>query len=261
MALNPRLSSWAGKTAWLVGASTGIGRATAVALHAAGARVIVSARGRDALDAFVAEHRRADAIALDATDPAAMRDAASHIVRVHGGIDLAMYCAGTYTAMRATAFDLDIAQRHMRVNYDGALVLLDAVLPQLQVQARSGRGGHLSLVSSVAGFRGLPQSLAYGPTKAALINLAETLYLDLSPLGLGVSVINPGFVETPLTAHNQFHMPALISPEAAAQAILRGWRHGDFEIHFPRRFTGWLKALRLLPYGAYFAAVRRSTGL
>ena len=261
MALNPRLASWAGKTAWLVGASTGIGRATASALHAAGARVVVSARGREALDGFVAAHGRADAIALDATDVEAVRDAAAHIARVHGGIDLAMYCAGTYTAMRATAFDLEIAQRHMRVNYDGALVLLDAVLPQLQAQAKSGRGGHLSLVSSVAGFRGLPQSLAYGPTKAALINLAETLYLDLHPLGLGVSVINPGFVETPLTAQNQFRMPALISPEAAAQAILRGWRHGDFEIHFPRRFTGWLKALQLLPYGAYFAAVRRSTGL
>jgi NAD(P)-dependent dehydrogenase (short-subunit alcohol dehydrogenase family) len=261
MALNPRLTSWAGKTVWLVGASTGIGRATASALHAAGARVVVSARGREALDGFVAEHRRADAIALDATDREAVRDAAAHIARVHGGIDLTMYCAGTYTAMRATGFDLEIAQRHMRVNYDGALLLLDAVLPQLQVQAKAGRGGHLSLVSSVAGFRGLPQSLAYGPTKAALINLAETLYLDLHPLGLGVSVINPGFVDTPLTAQNQFRMPALITPEAAARAILRGWRHGDFEIHFPRRFTGWMKLLRHLPYGAYFAAVRRSTGL
>lgn len=261
MTLNPRITSWAGKTVWLVGASTGIGRATASALHAAGARVVVSARGRPALDAFVAEHGRADAIALDATDREAVRDAAAHIVSVHGGIDLAMYCAATYSPMRATGFDLEVAQRHMRVNYDGALLLLDAVLPQLQAQARNGRGGHLSLVSSVAGFRGLPQSLAYGPTKAALINLAETLYLDLSPLGLGVSVINPGFVETPLTAQNEFRMPALITPEEAARAILRGWRHGDFEIHFPRRFTGWLKALRHLPYGVYFSAVRRSTGL
>lgn len=262
MPLNPRLTSWAGKTCWLVGASTGIGRATASALHAAGARVVVSARNHEALDAFVAEHGgRADAIALDATDADAVRSAAARIVAVHGGIDLVVYCAGTYSAMRAAGFDLEVARQHMRVNYDGALVLLDAVLPQLQAQAKSGRGGHLSLVASVAGFRGLPQSLAYGPTKAALIHLAETLYLDLSPLGLGVSVINPGFVETPLTAQNQFRMPALIRPEQAAKEILRGWRHGDFEIHFPKRFTGWLKALRHLPYGAYFAAVRRSTGL
>jgi NAD(P)-dependent dehydrogenase (short-subunit alcohol dehydrogenase family) len=261
MSLNPRIASWAGKTVWLVGASTGIGRATAHALHAAGARVVVSARGREALESFVAEHPRSDAMVLDATDRTAMHDAAARIVSVHGQIDLAMYCAGTYAAMRATAFDLDVALRHVQVNYEGALVMLDAVLPQLQRQAQSGRGGHISLVSSVAGFRGLPQSLAYGPTKAALINLAETLYLDLQPLGLGVSVVNPGFVETPLTAQNQFRMPALISPEEAARQILRGWRDGDFEIHFPKRFTGWLKAMRHLPYGLYFAAVRRSTGL
>jgi NAD(P)-dependent dehydrogenase (short-subunit alcohol dehydrogenase family) len=261
VALNPRIESWAGKTAWLVGASTGIGRATAHELHAAGARVIVSARSRDALDAFVAAHPRSDAIALDATDRDAMHDAAARIVGVHGRIDLAMYCAGTYAAMRATAFDLDIALRHVQVNYEGALFMLDAVLPQLLAQGRAGQGGHISLVSSVAGFRGLPQSLAYGPTKAALINLAETLYLDLEPLGIGVSVVNPGFVETPLTAGNEFRMPALITPEQAAREIVRGWQRGDFEIHFPKRFTLWLKALRHLAYGPYFAAVRRSTGL
>jgi NAD(P)-dependent dehydrogenase (short-subunit alcohol dehydrogenase family) len=261
MALNPRIEHWSGKTVWLVGASTGIGRATAHALHAAGARVIVSARNRQALEAFVAEHGRSDALALDATDREAMRDAAARIVNVHGRIDLAMYCAGTYAAMRATAFDLEVALQHVQVNYVGALTMLDAVLPNMLEQARNGHPGHISLVSSVAGFRGLPQSLAYGPTKAALINLAETIYLDLAPLGMGVSVINPGFVETPLTAQNEFKMPALISPEQAASEILNGWRRGDFEIHFPRRFTGWLKAMRHLPYTAYFAAVRRSTGL
>jgi NAD(P)-dependent dehydrogenase (short-subunit alcohol dehydrogenase family) len=157
--------------------------------------------------------------------------------------------------MRAESFDLDLALRHLEVNYVGALHLLDATLPLLQP------GGHLSLVASVAGYRGLPQALAYGPTKAALISLAETLYLDLQPRGIGVSIVNPGFVETPLTAGNEFRMPALITPEAAAGAIVDGWRRGDFEIHFPKRFTLWLKALRHLGYGAYFAAVRRSTGL
>jgi NAD(P)-dependent dehydrogenase (short-subunit alcohol dehydrogenase family) len=259
--LNPRIEHWSGKTVWLVGASTGIGRATAHALHQAGARVIVSARNHEALDSFVAEHGRSDAMALDVTDREALRDAAARIVNVHGRIDLALYCAGTYAAMRATAFDLDVALRHVDVNYVGALYLLDAVLPHMLEQARLGHPGHLSLVSSVAGFRGLPQSLAYGPTKAALINLAETIYMDLAPLGMGVSVINPGFVETPLTAQNDFKMPALITPEQAAYEILLGWRRGDFEIHFPARFTLWLKALRHLPYGAYFAAVRRSTGL
>ena len=258
MSLNPRMSSWAGKCCWLVGASTGIGRATAARLHAAGAHVVVSARNAALLDEFVAAHPGSDAIALDATDRDAMRDAAARIASAHQGrLDLAMYCAGTYAPMRATAFDLDVALRHVQVNQVGALHMLDAVLPQLLRQ----RSGHISLISSVAGFRGLPQSLAYGPTKAALINLAETLYLDLHPQGIGVSLINPGFVDTPLTAGNDFAMPGLLTPDQAAQAILRGWRDGDFEIHFPKRFTGWLKLMRHLPYFAYFPAVRRSTGL
>jgi NAD(P)-dependent dehydrogenase (short-subunit alcohol dehydrogenase family) len=268
MPLNPRIDTWTGRVVWMVGASTGIGRATAAKLHAVGARVIVSARKKDALDRFVAEHPGAEAIALDATDEAAMKDAVAQIVARHGRIDLACYCAGMYTPMRAQQFDLASAKAHIAVNYTGALVLLDVLLPQQLRQARAAggkaggtAGGHISLVSSVAGFRGLPKSLAYGPTKAALINLAETLYLDLAPEGLGISVINPGFVETPLTAGNDFHMPALITPEEAAEAILRGWQAGDFEIHFPKRFTLFLKGLRHLGYGAYFAAVRRSTGL
>lgn len=212
MSLNPKINDWSGRSVWLVGASSGIGRAAAELLHAKGARVCVSARSRAPLDAFAAAHRGSQVLPLDATDRAAMHAAAQQVVALQGGIDLVMYCAGTYEAMRADNFDLDVALRHVQVNYVGALYLLDAVLPILRAQAAAGRGGHLSLVSSVAGYRGLPKSLAYGPTKAALTHLAEVLYLDLSPLKLGVSVINPGFVSTPLTAQNDFRMPALITP-------------------------------------------------
>jgi NAD(P)-dependent dehydrogenase (short-subunit alcohol dehydrogenase family) len=261
MPLNPRITDWTGRVVWLVGASTGIGRATAHRLHGLGARVVVSARTAAALQQFTAEHPGSEAIAFDVTDRDAVRTAAQQIVAEHGRIDLAVYCAGTYSAMRATEFDLDVALRHQQVNYVGALYLLDAVLPQLLKQAGAGTSAHLSLVSSVAGYRGLPKSLAYGPTKAALINLAETLYLDLQPKGVGVSVVNPGFVETPLTAQNDFHMPALISPERAAEEIVRGWESGAFEIHFPKRFTHMLKAMSYLSDGLYFAAIRRTTGL
>ena len=119
-------------------------------------------------------------------------------------------------------------QRHLAVNYGGALLLLDAVLPMLLAAGQ----GHLALVGSVAGYRGLPMSLAYGPTKAAMQHLAEILYMELKPAGIGVSVINPGFVATPLTAQNTFHMPALITPAQAAQAMLQGWQAGEFNIHF-----------------------------
>jgi short-subunit dehydrogenase len=169
---------------------------------------------------------------------------------------LVVYCAGHYRAQRATEFDLAEMQRHLAVNYQGALHLLQAVLPML---LEAGQG-HLSLVGSVAGYRGLPMSLAYGPTKAALNNLAENLHLDLRPRGLGVSIVNPGFVDTPLTAQNGFHMPALITPEEAARHMLAGWARGRFEMNFPRRFTAWMRLLRCLPDAWYFAAVRRMTG-
>ncbi len=256
MSLNPPIRDWRGQRVWLVGASTGIGQALARSLHALGATVIVSARKADALEAFAHQHPGSLALPLDVTDAQAVQAAAQDLLAT-GPLDLVCYCAGHYHAMRATAIDLPELLRHHEVNTVGALHVLEAVLPALIAR----RQGHISLVSSVAGFRGLPQSLAYGPTKAALINLAETLYLDLHSLGLGVSVINPGFVQTPLTAQNAFHMPALITPEEAAQAIVQGWSRGEFDIHFPKRFTRVMKLLRLLPYGLYFAAVRRITGL
>jgi NAD(P)-dependent dehydrogenase (short-subunit alcohol dehydrogenase family) len=258
MALNPKMRDWHGRTVWLVGASTGIGRATASALHAQGARVVVSARNADALAAFVTAHPGAQALPLDVTDAAAVK-AAAHTLLAQGPLDCMVYCAGHYHAMRATQIDLGDLLRHNQVNYLGALYVLDAVLPGLLAQPvnhQTGQRSHLSLMGSVAGYRGLPNSLAYGPTKAALINLSEALYMDLHAQGVGVSLINPGFVDTPLTRQNQFKMPALITPEKAAQEILQGWAHGAFEIHFPKRFTLWMKALQLLGYHAFFAATR-----
>ena len=261
MSLNPRIAQWADQVVWLVGASTGIGRATAERLHDAGATVIVSARDAAKLAQFTQGRSQAFAVPLDVTDRSAQQEAAKGIIARHGRIDLVMYCAGHYKAQRATAFDLEEMLKHQQVNIVGALYLLDAVLPQLQRQAAAKKPAHISLVASVAGYRGLPNSLAYGPTKAALINLAETMYLDLQPQGIGISVINPGFVETPLTAGNKFNMPALMTPAEAAREIVAGWEAGRFEIHFPKRFTLWLKAMRFLADGAYFAAIRRSTGL
>jgi NAD(P)-dependent dehydrogenase (short-subunit alcohol dehydrogenase family) len=264
MPMNPRLQDWSGRTAWLLGASSGIGLALARRLHALGARVIVSARSPDALQAFAQQHPGSLALPLDVTDRAATAAAAAEVRRQHAQLDLVLHCVGTYQPLRATEFDLDVMLKHQQVNYVGALHVVDAVLPQLMAQASSGgngRGGHLSLVASVAGYRALPNALAYGPTKAALIHLAQSLHLDLAPLGLGVSVINPGFVDTPLTAQNHFHMPALMTPDAAASAILQGWARGDFELHFPRRFTLWLKALQWAPDGLYERLIRRATGL
>jgi NAD(P)-dependent dehydrogenase (short-subunit alcohol dehydrogenase family) len=254
--LNTPITDWQGRSVWLIGASSGIGLATAKALHAAGARVVVSARNAELLQQFVDTHPGAQAVVLDVADTAAIATAARY-VKTQQGLDVVMYCAGYYQAMRAAESSLTEMLRHLDINYTGALRVLDAVLPELLPQQR----GHISFISSVAGFRGLPKSMAYGPTKAALINLAEALYYDVSPHGIGVSLINPGFVETPLVANNDFPMPALITPEKAAAEILSGWRKGQFHIHFPKRFSRMLLLMRLLPYRWYFALVRRGTGM
>lgn len=253
--LNPPLAHWPGRRVWLVGGSTGIGAATAAVLHARGAEVFVSARGEAALAALATKLPGLRTHPLDVTNAAQCRRVAGELF-AGGPMDLVVFGAARYEPVRATGYSLEEMLRHQAVNYVGALNLLDAVLPALLAQGR----GHVSLVASVAGYRGLPRSLAYGPTKAALIQLAETLYLDLHSRGLGVSVVNPGFVRTPLTARNDFRMPALIEPADAAEAMLRGWARGAFEIHFPRRFTVPMKLLSMLPFRLYQAAVHRATG-
>jgi NAD(P)-dependent dehydrogenase (short-subunit alcohol dehydrogenase family) len=258
MPLNPRVTDWRNKRVWIVGASTGIGLALAEALLARGARVAVSARKAEPLQALAAAHPgRALALPLDVLSSEQQYSAWNNLISEWGNADIVVYCAGYYQAMRADQFDLRDALRHDDVNYRGALITLSNVLPAMI----AARGGAVALVSSVAGYRGLPNSLAYGPTKAALTHMAEALYMDLQPHGVAVHVINPGFVETPLTAQNRFKMPALITPAQAAEAIIRGFEKGEFEIHFPKRFTRWLKLMRHLPYRWYFALTRRFTGL
>lgn len=253
---NPPITDWRHKTAWVVGASSGIGHAVALALLARGARVAVSARSREALDALATAHAGAAIVLpLDLRQPDAVRAAHAELA-AQGPIDFVLFSAGTYQALRAEAFSLAVMLAHQQVNYVGALHVIDAVLPGLLARG----AGHLALVGSVAGYRGLPKSLAYGPTKAALTNLAEVLYQDLKPHGVAVSLVQPGFVDTPLTAQNDFRMPALITPAQAADAMLAGWARGAFEIHFPRRFTCWMKLLRLLPYRLYFPVMRRFIG-
>jgi short-subunit dehydrogenase len=259
-AFNLPLQDWRGKRVWLVGASSGIGLACAQALQAAGAHLVISARDVGALSDWAkqseSEGKRLELLPLDVTNGLQVTQV-TQVVVANGPIDMLLYCAGHYRAQRATEFDLSDMLRHQEVNYNGMLRVLGEVLPVMLQQG----SGHISLVSSVAGWRGLPNGLAYGPTKAAMTHLAETLYMDLQDRNIGVSLISPGFVATPLTAQNNFQMPALLSPEQAAQAMLKGWADGEFDIHFPKRFTLWLKIMRVLPYRMYFALVRRFTGL
>lgn len=269
--LNPPFADYRGRRVWVIGASYGIGEAIARDLLDRGAKVALSARKRDLLKAVAGKHRDALIAPLDVTDAASVHAAAEAIERAWGGFDLALVVAGTHVEMRAhlglvvggSAVELDAphwnlakARQLLEVNLHGVLNCVDAILPLL---LRQGSGG-IGIVSSVAGYVGLPKALVYGASKAALINFAESLYGDLRPQGIGVYLINPGFVDTPLTQKNEFTMPALMKAEDAARLTLDEIAAGAFEIHYPKRFTRWLKLLRLLPYRLQFAAVRRATG-
>jgi short-subunit dehydrogenase len=250
--MNPKIVDWSGKRVWLVGASSGIGAALAGELARLGARVALSARSVDKMRAL--DIPGALLLPCDATDTVSLAGARASLLAAWRGVDLVIYLAGDYVPMRTGDFDLAVAEKVITVNFNGGMRLAATVLPDLQA------GGGIAFVASVAGYRGLPKALAYGPGKAALIHFAECLHLDLAPQGIGVWVINPGFVATPLTAKNDFAMPALLTPEQAALATVDGLKTGKFEIHYPKRFTRVMKLLALLPYGLYFPLVRRLTG-
>lgn len=257
MPLNTPIANWTDQRVWVIGASTGIGRETARLLSRKGARVAFSARSADKLADAAGGCVRARVLPLDITDAAALVTAAGTLQQEWGGLDLVLIVAGTHDEMRAQDFDLERANALLAINLHGVLNCVAATLPGLLAQG----SGHIAIVASIAGLRGLPKALIYGASKAALINFCEALYLDCKPANVNVHLINPGFVATPLTASNDFKMPVLISAEEAAEELVRGLERGDFDIHFPKRFTRWVKLMRLLPYRLYFAAVHRITGL
>ena len=255
--MNPPIRDWHGKRIWVIGASSGIGAATARLLLSKGATVALSARNQAGLEQAAHGYAAARLAAVDMTDHVALQAVHAGLQAAWGGIDLVLIVAGSYDEMRADQFDLAAANRLFDVNVRGVYQCLDVLLPDLLAQGHGGIG----IVASIAGLSGLPKALAYGPSKAALINLCESLYLDLRPKNHAVYLINPGFVQTALTAKNDFAMPALMSSDAAAIELVRGIERGEFHIHFPKRFTNWLRLARLLPYRLYFSLVHKMTGL
>ncbi|HEY1991061.1 MAG TPA: SDR family NAD(P)-dependent oxidoreductase [Gammaproteobacteria bacterium] len=243
--------------AWITGGGTGIGHALARRLAAHGWKVVISGRRHEPLEAAAREFP--DAVfpwPLDVSDLGAVRQAVAGIEAKHGPIALAVLNAGMYQAVKLDSFKAETFAAHMQVNFLGAVNGMDALLPYL----RKRRAGHVVLVASVAGYRGLPLASAYGPTKAALINLAESCRSMFAREGLTLSVCNPGFVETPLTEGNPFPMPFLMKVDDAAAALERGIASAKFEIAFPTRFVLILKVLRALPYWMYFPLMKMLTG-
>lgn len=244
-------------TAWVTGAGKGIGRALALRLASDGTQVAASARTASDLETLAAEAAplpgRILPFALDVTDGDAVRRVATDIERVLSPLDLVVLNAGTHRPVRAGALQPETFEALWRVNVMGVVNGLAAVLPAMLARG----GGHVAVVASVAGYTGLPTGAAYGATKAALINLCESLKPELDGRGVRLSVINPGFVRTPLTDRNVFPMPFLIDAEEAAERIRAGLLAGRYEIAFPRRMVWALKTLALLPAPLRFALKRR----
>lgn len=242
---------WA--TAWVTGASSGIGRALTVELARRGVKVAASARSATKLAELTASHKTVISVPLDVTDANEVRAAHARISAELGAIDLAVLNAGVWHPMKATVFDAALVRHSMHVNYEG---IANALEPLIAGMLANGRG-HIALVASVAGYRGLPMAAAYAPSKAAVISLAEVLRLELSSRGITVSIVNPGFVETPMTAVNTFPMPFIVSAEDAAARIIRGLERGAYEIAFPWQLVTMLKLLRILPNRLFLSIARR----
>lgn len=246
-----------GQKVWITGGGDGIGRALALRLCADGATVAISGRRDGPLADVAAEAAdkpgKIVAFPLDVTDRAAVAKAADQIEDRIGSLDLVVFNAGTHQKMRADEFSADIFEKLITVNVMGVVYGIESMLPRFLTR----KGGHIAVVSSVAGYRGLPYASAYGATKAALNNMCESLKPELDAAGVTLSVINPGFVRTPLTDKNDFSMPFLMEPEDAADRIADGLAARKFEITFPRRFTWGLKVTRCLPYFLYFALTQR----
>ena len=249
------IDNFSGKRIWIIGASSGIGEACAKAFIQKGAKIALSSRRVERLQGLAnsASVDQTLILPLDVTQDNQINAAYQSIVQAWGGVDLLLFVSGVYVPLRADNFDIEIAKQTIDANLLGPMRAVALVLPHMLQE----HAGHIAIVGSVAGYSGLPKALAYGPSKAAIINFCETLYYDLLPQGVSVHMISPGFVATEATAQNDFEMPALITADQAASEILSGIEKGEFDIHFPKRFSGFLKFLRILPYPLYFWIVRR----
>jgi short-subunit dehydrogenase len=241
-----------GKVVWVVGASSGIGAATASELEARGATVAISARREQELERVSCG--RMLVVPVDVTDAAAVAAAADEVRAAHGRIDVAVLAAGWWQQMDARAWDTEVFDRHVQVNLVGTSNAIAAVLPDMLAR----RSGVIAGIASVAGYRGLAGAEAYGATKAAQINLLEALRVQVRRSGVRVTTVCPGFVRTELTAGNAFPMPFLMDADEAARAICDGLERGRTEIVFPLPMALLMKAARLVPVGLWARLLARA---
>ena len=236
------------KKIWITGASSGIGKAVAEKFANEGWKVAVSARRKEILDEM-SNNKNIFSYPLDVTKQEQIKNIFKKIINDFGNLDMCIFCSGTYDPKDEQSINVEKIKNVINVNFFGVVECVKAV----ESFFKDKKSGQISIVSSIAGYRGLPNSSGYGPSKAALTNFTESIYFDFKKFNVKVSVISPGFIKTPLTDKNRFSMPFLKSPEFAAKKIYEGLiKNKSFEIHFPKALTLILKLFRILPYKIYF---------
>ena len=241
------------KKIWITGASSGIGKALALKFAKENWQVAISARRQELLN-DIAQNENISSFPLDVTDDPLVKTTFSKILSEFKDLDLCVFCSGAYDPKLEKEINKDQIKNIMNINFFGVLNCVKVV----EEYFKKKQDGHISIVSSVAAYRGLPNSSGYGPSKAALTNLTESLYFDFKKYNVRISLISPGFIKTPLTDQNTFDMPFIKTPEFAADKMYNGLTKGNaFEIHFPKELTIILKFLRILPYRAYLFLINK----
>ena len=244
------------KTIWITGASTGIGKALAIKFANNNWNVAASARRENLLIELAESHENIYSYPLDVTNKEDCKKVFKKIEDKFKGIDISFFSTGTWDPVKEKEIDVEQIENVMKVNFFGTLNCIKSV----EEYYKKKGNGHISIVSSIAGYRGLPNSTGYGPSKSALNNLTESLYFDFKRFGIRVSLVSPGFIKTPMTDKNDFKMPFLRTVDYAAEKIFEGLtKSNKFEIHFPKQLTLMLKLLKLLPNSWYLGLIGRLT--
>ncbi len=242
------------KKVWITGASSGIGKAVAEKFANEGWKVAISARRKEILD-DMANNKNLFSYPLDVTSQEQVNNVFKKIIDDFGEINLCIFSSGTYDPKNEQSINVEKIKNVINVNFIGVVNCVKSV----ESYFKKKRSGQISIVSSIAGYRGLPNSSGYGPSKAALTNFTESIFFDFKKFNVNVSVVSPGFIKTPLTDKNEFKMPFLETPEFAAKKIFNGLiKNKSFEIHFPKPLTLLLKFFRILPYKIYLFLIDKS---
>ena len=239
---------------WITGASSGIGKSLALKFANEGWQVAASARRENLLNEISRSNKNIFSFPLDVTDSEKCKEVFNKIKEKFNEIDISVFCTGIHDPSSEKKFDLESIRKIMNVNFFGTINSVNAVYDYY----REKKSGHISIVSSVAGYRGLPAGGAYCASKAALTNYAESLYFDMKRFNVRVSVVSPGFIKTPMTDQNDFTMPMIKSAEFAAEEMFKGLtKSNSFEIHFPKQFTYLMKILKIMPNWLYLKIVKK----